>query len=153
MAETTVTSSWGRPLIEVKQLGQSPEAEWDAFATPVDGTTQLSSEQGEKLEAAIEGGGNEAVNYKKNTYSLTFDVRQVPERTDPIEESNGVVADEYSVRITPENPNALGVLIDRASVNVQKSFTANDGLIKTYTFEVLEAASGEDVKFQKIVKG
>ena len=153
MAETTVTSSWGRPLIEVKQLGQSPEAEWEAFATPVDGTTQLSSEQGEKLEAAIEGGGNEAVKYKKNTYSLTFDVRQVPERTDPIEESNGVVADEYSVRITPENPNALGVLIDRASVNVQKSFTANDGLIKTYTFEVLEAASGEDVKFQKIVKG
>ena len=137
MAETTVTSSWGRPLIEVKQLGQSPEAEWEAFATPVDGTTQLSSEQGEKLEAAIEGGGNEAVKYKKNTYSLTFDVRQVPERTDPIEESNGVVADEYSVRITPENPNALGVLIDRASVNVQKSFTANDGLINTYTFEVL----------------
>ena len=153
MADTTVTSSWGRPLIEVKKLGQSPEAEWEAFATPVDGTTQLSSEQGEKMEAAIEGGGNEAVKYKKNTYQLTFDVRQVPERTDPIESVDGVVADEYSVRITPENPDALGVLIDRAAVNVQKSFTTSDGLISTYTFEVLEPASGEAVKFQKIVAG
>ena len=153
MADTTVTSSWGRPLIEVKKLAQTPEAEWEAFATPVDGTTQLSSEQGEKMEAAIEGGGNEAVKYKKNTYQLTFDVRQVPERTDPIESVDGVVADEYSVRITPENPDALGVLIDRAAVNVQKSFTASDGLISTYTFEVLEPASGEAVKFQKIVAG
>ena len=140
-------------MIEVKKLGQSPEAEWEAFATPVDGTTQLSSEQGEKMEAAIEGGGNEAVKYKKNTYQLTFDVRQVPERTDPIESVDGVVADEYSVRITPENPDALGVLIDRAAVNVQKSFTTSDGLISTYTFEVLEPASGEAVKFQKIVAG
>ena len=149
MAETTVTVGWGQPKIEVKKLGSVP-GEWQAFATPVEGTTQLTTTQGDKMEAKIEGGENEAVKYKKNTYQLVFDVRQVPERTDPIIDSDGVVADEYSVRITPENATAIGALIDRASVNVQKKFDAENGLVKTYTFDVLKATTGDSVKFQVI---
>lgn len=149
MAETTVTVGWGQPKIEVKKLGDVP-GEWQAFATPVEGTTQLTTTQGDKMEAKIEGGENEAVKYKKNTYQLVFDVRQVPERTDPIIDSDGVVADEYSVRITPENATAIGALIDRASVNVQKKFDAENGLVKTYTFDVLKAPTGDSVKFKVI---
>ena len=149
MAEITVTVGWGKPKIEVKKLGEAP-GEWQAFATPVEGTTQLTTTQGDKMEAKIEGGENEAVKYKKNTYQLVFDVRQVPERTDPIIDSDGVVADEYSVRITPENATAIGALIDRASVNVQKKFDAENGLVKTYTFDVLKASTGDSVKFQVI---
>ncbi len=149
MAETTVTVGWGQPKIEVKKLGDAPGG-WEAFATPVEGTTQLTTTQGDKMEAKIEGGENEAVKYKKNTYQLVFDVRQVPERNDPITDSDGVVADEYSVRITPENATAIGALIDRASVNVQKKFDAENGLVKTYTFDVLKAHTGDSVKFQVI---
>lgn len=150
MAESTVTISWGKPKIEVKKLGAEP-GEWKAFATPVESSTQLTTTQGEKMEAKIEGGENEAVKYKKNTYQLVFNVRQVPERTDPIVDSDGVVEDEYSVRVTPENAEALGILIDRSSVNVQKTFEANGGLVNVYTFDVLKPETGDAVKIQKIV--
>ena len=151
MAGNTVTVSWGQPKIEVKKLGQEPDASWEVFATPVEGTTQLTTTQGDKIEAKIEGGENEAVKYKKNTYQLVFNVRQVPERTDPIVDSDGVVTDEYAVRVTPENPEALGVQIDRTSVNVQKTYDAENGLVKVYTFDVLKPKTGDAVKIQKIV--
>lgn len=64
-----ITISWGRPKIEVKKVGES---EWKVFATPVEDSTQLETTQGDKLEAKIEGGENEAVRYKSNTYQLTF---------------------------------------------------------------------------------
>ena len=100
MAENTVTVSWGQPKIEVKKLGQEPDASWEVFATPVEGTTQLTTTQGDKIEAKIEGGENEAVKYKKNTYQLVFNVRQVPERTDPITDSECVVEDLYAVSVS-----------------------------------------------------
>jgi hypothetical protein len=129
----TITIGWGKPKIEVKKVGSG--GDWDEFAAPVEDSTQLETTQGDKLEAKIEGGENEAVKYKSNTYQLTFNVRQAPEREDPIVDVDGIVADEYSVRITPENPAAIGCVIDRAAVNVQTSFNAADGLIKTYTFD------------------
>ncbi len=152
MAEKTVTISWGQPKIEVMKLGTEP-GEWQEFATPVEGTTQLTTTQGDKMEAKIEGGENEAVKYKKNTYQLAFNVRQVPERTDPIVDNDGIVTDEYAVRVTPENPEALGVQIDRSSVNVQKTYDAENGLVKVYTFDVLKPETGDAVKIQKIVAG
>lgn len=150
MAEKTVTVSWGQPKIEVKKLGLE-ESGWKEFATPVEGTTQLTTTQGDKMEAKIEGGENEAVKYKKNTYQLVFNVRQVPERTDPIVDIDGVVADEYAVRVTPENPESLGIEIGRSSVNVQKTYDVENGIVKIYTFDVLKAEAGEAVKIQKIV--
>lgn len=144
MAET-VTVGWGVPTIEVRKVSDTTGA-WQKFATPVEDSTSLEATQGDKMEAAIEGGTNEAVKYKANTYQLTFQVRQVPERTDPIEDVDGVVSDEYSVRITPEDPNAIAALIERASVNVQVSFDATNGLVRTYTFDVLKPATGSQVK-------
>lgn len=143
----TVTVAWGQPKIEVKKTG---ETLWTAFATPVEGTTTLECTQGDKLEAKIEGGENEAVKYKANTYTLTFEVRQVPERTDPIEETDGIVADEYAVRITPENEAATACLIERAAVNVQTKFDSENGLVKTYTFDVLKPETGAQVKLDTI---
>lgn len=144
MAET-VTVGWGAPSILVRKVSDTA-GEWQAFATPVDGTTSLEATQGDKMEAAIEGGTNEAVKYKANTYQLTFDVRQVPERTDPIEELDGVVADEYAVRILPEDPKAIAALIQRAAVNVQAKFDSENGLVRTYTFDALKPAEGPQVR-------
>lgn len=151
MATSKVTLSWGKPKIEVKKLGELP-GEWQEFATPVEGTTQLSTTQGDKMEAKVEGGENEAVKYKKNTYQLVFNVRQAPERTDPIVDSDGIVLDEYSIRVTPEDPKALGILIDRSSINVQKTYDAEGGLIKVYTCDVLVPETGDAVKIQTITE-
>ena len=139
--------SWGLPKIEVKKSGATA---WETFATPVEDSTQLTTTQGDKLEAKIEGGTNEAVKYKSNTYQLVFDIRQTPDRIDPIVDVDGVVSDEYAVRITPENPAAFGCMIDRAAVNVQTKMNTAEGFVRTYTFEVLKPTTGNQVKIQVI---
>ena len=143
MATKTVTVSWGKPNIKVRKVG---ETEWKPFATPVEDSTTLECEQGDKLEAVIEGGTNEAVKYKANKYTLTFEVRQVPERTDPITAVDGVVEDEYQILIEPENNTANYAFVQRASVNVQLSYTAADGFKRTYEFSSLTPDSGEQVE-------
>ena len=148
MATNTVTVGWGKPAIKVKKVNGG--VAWEEFATPVENSTSLEATQGDKMEAKIEGGENEAVKYKANTYQLSFQVRQVPERTDPIDEVDGIVQDEYAVQVIPENAAAIGVQIDRASVNVQTSFDSENGLVKTYTFDALKPTSGATVKFQVI---
>ncbi len=142
-----VTLSWGVPGIEVLNLSQE-NAKWMKFPTPAESTTSLETTQGDKMEAKVEGGANEAVKYKSNTYQLTFEIRQALDRAQNndtfIDDVDGVVQDEYAVRISPENPNAIYALIRRSSVNVQKTFTAEDGWRKIYTFEVLKPSDKAD---------
>lgn len=135
----TVTVGWGAPKIGLKKAG---ETEIKFFATPVEGTTTLEASQGDKMEAKIEGGTNEAVKYKANTYTFTFDVRQVPERTDPVEGLDGVVEGEYMVIIYPENDSAIHAVLKRTVINIQEKFDAENGLVRTYTFDVLKPSDG-----------
>lgn len=106
------------------------------------------------MEAKIEGGDNEAVKYKANTYELSFQIRDAPEKAEKlavISDIDGVVKDEFTVQVIPENEDAIGVQIDRASVNVQTSYNSTDGVVKTYTFSALKPSDGSaTVKFNKI---
>jgi hypothetical protein len=139
----TVTVGWGKSKIVVRKVGAT---EWSLFPTAVEGTTQLEATQGDKLEAAIEGGTNEAVKYKKNTYALSFDVRQVPERVDPIEEVDGVVDGEFEVGIITEDETAISAYIRRAACNVLPKFDTENGTVNTYNFDVLQPDTGKQVE-------
>lgn len=151
MAADTITIGWGRPTIKVKKSGATSYSE---LPTPIDGSTSLGTTQGEKMEAKIEGGDNEAVKYKANTYELSFQIRYAPEKETKlavISDMDGVVNDEFEVQVIPENEDAIGVQIDRASVNVQTSYNSTDGVVKTYTFSALKPSDGSaTVKFNKI---
>ena len=149
MAEN-LNISWGKPTIRVRKRG---ETTWDTFPTPVENSTQITATRGDKLEAKIEGGANEAVKYKANTYALVYAVRQAPGREMPIEDVDGVVHGEYEVQVIPESPGALGATIDRAACNVQTNFTANEGIVKTYTFDVLKPEEGSQVKLEVLGEG
>jgi hypothetical protein len=141
----TVSVSWGKPKISIRKIADGEE--WKVFATPVEDSTQLNPTKGDKLEAPIEGGGNEAVKYKKNTNELVFDVRQVPERNDPITEVDGVVDGEYEIKIEPENTAALAAHIKRSACSVETKYTAADGIVKTYTFDVLQPEEGAQIDY------
>lgn len=152
MAAETNTIGWGRPTIKIRKVGETTE--YKDFPTPVDGTTQLTTTQGDKLEAKIEGGENEAVKYKSNTYELTFDVRLAPEKEEALKEIksvDGVVKDEYSIIVIPENSKAYGVIIKRSAVNVQTSFDSTDGAKNTYTFSALKPSDGETMEYRAII--
>lgn len=151
MAADTITIGWGKPTIKVKKVSG---ASFSELPTPIDGSTSLETTQGEKMEAKIEGGDNEAVKYKANTYELSFQIRDAPEKAEKlavISDIDGVVKDEFTVQVIPENEDAIGVQIDRASVNVQTSYNSTDGVVKTYTFSALKPSDGSaTVKFNKI---
>jgi hypothetical protein len=145
MAETVVSISWGKPTIWVRKIADGEE--WKKFATPVEDSTQINPTKGDKLEAPIEGGGNEAVKYKKNTNEVVFDVRQVPERTDPITEVDGVTEGEYELKIIPENELALAAHVKRSACSVEPKYTSADGFIKSYTFDVLQPEEGAQIDY------
>lgn len=141
--------SWGKPKIFVKGLGTA-DNKWRELPTPAEGTTELQTEKGEKTEARVEGGDNEDVRYNKNNYALVFNVRKGVGREAPIKDDEGLVADNYSVALQPEDPAAPGFIIDKSEVSVEDTFTAADGAVWAYTFDALKPASGKKVKWGTI---
>lgn len=129
---------WGKPTIEISKLDASgAPGTWTKIANPVEGTTQLVTTKGDKLEAPVEGGGFEDIKYKKNTYALEFELYASKGKTKPIEDVDGVVADQYAIRVTPEDPTVEGITIDRAAVSVEDTWAADIGGKWKYTFDVL----------------
>jgi hypothetical protein len=144
-----VPLSWGKPKIFIKDLGTTG-AKWKLLNTPVEDSTNLSSEQGDKLEAKIEGGENEAVKYKKNTYTLAYNIRKAQGRKQPMANTDGVVKNEYAVLLQPEDPNTDGFYIERSSANIQDTFTTADGAIWAVTHDALSPSVGNTVKWGKV---
>jgi len=129
--------SWGKcRLLYKKTTAES----WSELPTPVENSTTLATTQGTKNEAKVEGGENEDVKYGRNTYALNANVRMAADRT-AIPNDDGVVTDEMSVIVQPEDTTAVGIYIERASVSVQDSFSTQDGGIWAYVFDALKPKS------------
>lgn len=141
--------SWGKPTIEFGKCGADGAAPttWEKLAfDPVENSTKLTPTKGEKKEAKVEGGENEAVKYAKNTYVFEFEVRAAKSRTKPIPDEDGVVSGEYAFRLTPENIECEGFLIERSTVSVEDTFDTAEGKKWKYTADVLKPKKGNQVK-------
>lgn len=91
--------SWGKPTIEFGLCGADGVAPttWNKIAYEiVENSTKLTPTKGEKKEAKVEGGENEAVKYAKNTFAFEFEIRAAKGRTKPIDDEDGVVTGEYA---------------------------------------------------------
>lgn len=129
---------WGRPKIWISKLSaQGAPTTWTLVPTPQDGTTQLVVTKGDKKEAKIEGGENEAVKYNRNTYALEFTIRAAEGRTKLAEDNDGVIAGEYAIRLQPEDPDVTGIAIDRGTLSFEPSYTSEDGVLWKYTLDAL----------------
>lgn len=141
--------SWGKPTIEFGKCGVNGAAPttWTKLAyDPVENSTKLTPTKGEKKEAKVEGGENEAVKYARNTYAFEFEVRAALGRTKPIDDNDGVVEGEYAFRLTPEDAACEGILIDRSIVSVEETFDTAEGKKWKYTIDVLKPSAGNQVK-------
>lgn len=139
-----VPLSWGKCTLFLLKSG---DTKWKRLVTPVEDSTNLTPTQGDKLEAKIEGGTNEAVKYKSNTYQLAYNIRKAQGRKQPVANKDGVVSAEYSVLMQPEDPTTDGFYIERTSVNVQDTYTTADGAIWQITHDALEPTKGNTVKW------
>lgn len=144
MSTSKKTIGWGKPAVYYRKTS---EVNFKKAPDIAEGTTQLNTTQGDKLEARVEGGDAEAVKYKSGTSELVYGYRVAAETTRHIPHTNGVVADEYVVVVVPENAAAPGLYIEHSAVTVEDSFSADDGFIVTYTHTALAATSGSACKY------
>lgn len=138
MADSNATVlSWGKPTIKFDNTALA--------YTPVENSTQLTVTKGDKKEATVEGGGVEAVKYKKSKYQLKFNIRRAAGRTFPLTIVDGVCTGEHSCSLTPEEAGAPGFSMARTIVTVDETYTAEDGAIWEVTVDALVPASGNTV--------
>lgn len=136
--------SWGKPTIEFAECNGAEALKWKSIGyDPVEGSTKLTPTKGEKKEAKVEGGEVEAVKYAKSTFAFEFEVRAAKGRTKPITDLDGVIEGEYAFRLTPEDPECEGILIERSIVSLEETFDAAEGKKWKYTVDVLKPAGGK----------
>lgn len=105
-------------------------------------SASLSVEEGEELEALIEGGEAEARMKRPDKYILEFERRL---GTSDASVKPGFTQDAGTIKIEPPTTGAIGVTLTGVSLYITLSFDSTDGAKAHYTFKTKGTtdASGE----------
>ena len=143
---------WGKPKIAISKIGTG--SKWKMMQTPVQNSTTMNVDKGEKKEALIEGGEVEDVRYEKNKHALVMQVRVLKGRPLPIPHKDGTVEGEYVLALQPEDPNVpSGIVLQTAHVSAETGFSSEDGVTITYTFDALTPQATDTTEETQIVLG
>lgn len=137
---------WGRPTLFTFNADANSTTCYK-LPTPVEDSTELSPEKGDKLEAKVEGGENEDVKYKRSTYTTNFNIRKAKGRKPPYPSTDGVVNDHYGLILQPEDPTTEGFYIESNTISIDDTFTAADGAIWAVQADAVKAEQGNTVKW------
>ena len=133
--------SWGEVVGYFSKIENGVESEWKKLPNIVDGTLTINTEKGDKMEAPIEGGRNEYVQYKKSTFSVEWEHRFALEdtglREKPIKDIDGVVDGVYAFKFIPTAEGTAGFYVKRSAVSVEDTYSSEEGIKWKYTAEVL----------------
>lgn len=141
--------SWGKPTVEfTKSTDGAPasSATWTKFPEIKENTAKLTPTKGTKTEATAEGGDLVDARYSKNKYTFECEVFVKKGDTRPIEDEDGVVAENYAVRLTPEDEATEGFILENSSVSAEESWSSADGKMLKYTFDGLKPKTGKILK-------
>ncbi|MEG1289749.1 MAG: BACON domain-containing protein [Bacteroidales bacterium] len=141
--------SWGKPTVEFTKSNDGAPATgatWAQFSDIKENTSKLTPTKGNKTEATVEGGDVVDSRSSKNKYAFECEVFVKKGDTRPIEDEDGVVTDNYAMRLTPEDAATEGFAIDNSTVSVGESWTSADGKMLKYTFDALKPKTGKIVK-------
>lgn len=133
-------------MLEIIKLvdGEIPSSspQWTALDNPVQGSTTLETDEGDVTEANGEGGELVDAYIAASTYRLSFQLFAKRDAEKPIEDEDGVILDEYAIRLTPEDDTLPGFMLPRCRVSVVDTYTAADGERWQYTFRALKPTTG-----------
>ena len=141
--------SWGKPKVEFAVteestgLGPSGTEGWTAFGEIKEDSASLDVTEGELIEATEEGGGVVDARRKANKYVFVLELFVKKGDKRPIPDTNGIIADNYAVRLTPEDPQCEGFLLDKTNVTVSERWTAAEGKILRYTFDAIKPGKND----------
>lgn len=137
--------SWGKPTVEfTESVGGAPAegATWTAMPEIVEDTATLETTEGELIEATQEGGAVVDSRRKANKYKFSVELFVKKGDTKPIADVDGVIAKNYAVRVTPEDPECEGFLFDNSNVSVVETWTSANGKRWRYTFDAIRPKTG-----------
>ncbi len=102
------------------------------FNDIIDGSASLEVEEGEEMEALIEGGEAEARRKKPDKYLLKFS-----RRIDNVSELDAIKKGEedIDVELEPELVGALGVKLEDTSKRVTSRYDTTDGVVADYVYK------------------
>lgn len=141
--------SWGKPKVEFAKtepatgLGPSGDTGWTPFGEIKEDSASLDVTEGERIEATEEGGGVVDARRKANKYVFVLELFVKKGDTRPIPDINGIIADNYAVRLTPEDAECEGFLLDKTNVTVSERWTAAEGKILRYTFDAIKPGKND----------
>lgn len=140
--------SWGKPKVEFAKTdastGLGPATSgWSAFGEIKEDSASLNVTEGELIEATEEGGGVVDARRKANKYVFVLELFVKKGDTRPIPDTNGIIADNYAVRLTPEDAECEGFLLDKTNVTVSERWTAAEGKILRYTFDAIKPGKND----------
>lgn len=141
--------SWGKPKVEFAKtetttgLGPSGDTGWTTFGEIKEDSASLDVTEGELIEATEEGGGVVDARRKANKYVFVLELFVKKGDSRPIPDTNGIIADNYAVRLTPEDAECEGFLLDKTNVTVSERWTAAEGKILRYTFDAIKPGKND----------
>jgi hypothetical protein len=140
--------SWGKPKIAFGILGAGGAAPslWKEMPAIVENSAKLNTEPGSKTEATEEGGGTVDVRYNKSKYAFELELFVKKGDKKPIEDEDGVVLENYALRLIPEDEEAEGFIIDKSNVSCVETWSSADGKRWKYTFDALKPNVGKILK-------
>lgn len=121
-------------------------AEWKEMPEIRQNTATLNTEDGEKTEFIDERGNVIDTRNLKSKFSLEITLFIKKGDDYPIPHEDGVVSDNYAIRLTPEDPSNNGILMENCSVAVSETWTSADGGSLKYTFTGLKPKTGNILK-------
>lgn len=128
--------SWGKPSVLYSKSGSDPDsALWLPMPEIKEDSASLEVTEGELIEATEEGGAVVDSRRKANKYKFTLDIYVKKNSTRPIEDINGIITDNYAVRVIPEDPACEGFELRKTNVTVAERWTAAEGKMLRYTFD------------------
>lgn len=135
---------WGKNRHFVKDITDEGKG-WRELPTPAEDTFEVTTEKGDKLEAKLEGGEYEDVKYKKNTNSVSFDIRVAKGKKRPFADKMGVIEHEFEYYSQPEDTSVpSGIHISRARISCEVKGTDAEGVTLTYNVEAMSPTTAVD---------
>ncbi|MCQ2257829.1 MAG: hypothetical protein MJZ41_07550 [Bacteroidaceae bacterium] len=153
MDKSNIIMSWSKCKVEIGETGanDAPAEELSDIGTIEGKTTDLASESGNTLE--IYGSGGELVGYEEQNGKFVLKTTVIEPSDDLyvmlgigtkgedglLNVKSHVVGKEMTVKVTPKNKGARGIIAPKCSVSVSPSLNEEKGHGLTITFGILKS--------------
>lgn len=153
-----IIMSWSECLIELGKTGENDAltTKFASIGETKDKSTSLTIGDGEKLTA--KGSGGKIVAQEEKDGEITLKTRilepdfafisgllnaNLDKTSGNLQYKSLIVPDNYSIKVTPKNIGAKGILVRKAHVNYKEGHSEDEGFYADMTFTVLKCSDGE----------